>query len=304
MRTVAILFLLTILCESVWAQNTRERIQNQAQITRGKKNLERNQKELQAFQAKMVQFKEAYENEDAAQVNQLKAQLIGDMKREIQQTKVKLEQAKREDRRERRDIRQRKMSPNDPSGDASVTRPLMLGYIYLGLTITDFLIICGTFIGALLGSTLLFVRSRNKWSNKLLALLIWSILLYLIPGFLDRFELLSEFPHLLGIQRLSGYLIGPLIFFYVKSNLVEGFSLKRNHLLHLQPFAIDLLYNLSYFLQTGTSKLSAYPDEIQNISFSIPALIKSIHAVAYLLLSLKQIKAYKKPLKQYSFYHR
>jgi len=141
----------------------------------------------------------------------------------------------------------------------------MLGNLYLGLTITDFLIICGTFIGALLGTTLLFVSGRNKWSNKLLAVLIWSILLYLIPGFLDRFGLLSEFPHLLGIQRLAGYLIGPLIFFYVKSNLVEGFSLKRHDLLHLLPFAIDLLYNLPFFLQTGTSKLSTYPDSTYKV---------------------------------------
>ena len=169
--------------------------------------------------------------------------------------------------------------------------------VYLGLGLTDFLIICGTSLGVLLGITLFFVKSRNLWSNRLLALLVWAILLYMIPGFADRFDQLQELPHIIGLQRLSGYLIGPLIFFYVRSSLIDGYTINKLDLLHLLPAAFDLLYNIPFFLQSGTLKLEQHATNLQGLTFTIPALLKSLHAFIYLLLSIKLIDVYRKHLR-------
>ena len=78
------------------AQNLKEGIQNTSQISEGKKNLKRDSAELMAFKSKIHNFNQHFKNKNSQRANQLKVDIITDMIREVRQSSIKADQARRE----------------------------------------------------------------------------------------------------------------------------------------------------------------------------------------------------------------
>lgn len=109
-KSVALILLFS---NMIIAQNAKEAIQNTKQIVEGKKKLERDTKELIAFKLKITAFNKAFDSKNSVKSEELKADILTDMIREVKQSEVKAKKARleiaqssaeiRSDRREIRD---------------------------------------------------------------------------------------------------------------------------------------------------------------------------------------------------------
>ena len=110
-----ILVLVVSFNTAINAQNIKEAVQNSKQIIEGKKNLERDSKELAAYKLKINAFNNAFKIRNLSKSNELKASILTDMIREVQQSGVKAKKARleiaqssAEIRSDRREIRRDK----------------------------------------------------------------------------------------------------------------------------------------------------------------------------------------------------
>ena len=95
MKKTMRLFVIALMIGSfVNAQNAREAINNTKQIIEGQKMLERDEAELKTFRAKLGQLKSAVNSDDQAEIRRLKADLVTDMAREVEQSGVKAKKAR------------------------------------------------------------------------------------------------------------------------------------------------------------------------------------------------------------------
>lgn len=78
------------------AQNVKEAVQNTKQLAQGKQMLERDVKELASMKTKLGMFNTAFDGQDATKVNGLKADILTDMAREVNQSGQKAQMARRE----------------------------------------------------------------------------------------------------------------------------------------------------------------------------------------------------------------
>ena len=85
MRTAAVILFALLFCNQVSAQNARERIRNNVQVSQSKNDLERDIKELAAYKMKVAAYEAAVDSSDTELALQLKAGIISDLDRELDQ---------------------------------------------------------------------------------------------------------------------------------------------------------------------------------------------------------------------------
>ncbi len=90
------LFLLSNPVIAQTGRNAAEANQNQQAMAANQAQLERDINELAVFKAKLTQFETAIAGKDASKVTTLKTGLLADMRREIEQSEMKIAQDKRE----------------------------------------------------------------------------------------------------------------------------------------------------------------------------------------------------------------
>lgn len=129
-HTIITLFFLFLGSQVVMAQvrrNTVEANQNQKALAANQAQLERDLAELDVFRTKLAQFEKAFSNKNISRVASLKASLLKDMQREVEQSQRKITQdqqevaqsqsevagSNKELRRSRRDLR----TPDGDMGD-------------------------------------------------------------------------------------------------------------------------------------------------------------------------------------------
>ena len=93
---IAVISLCFLFTSTLSAQNLKEGIQNTTQIIEGKKNLKRDSAELKSFQAKIHTFNNYFTNKNSHLANELKADIVSDMIREVAQSSIKADKARRE----------------------------------------------------------------------------------------------------------------------------------------------------------------------------------------------------------------
>lgn len=158
------------------------------------------------------------------------------------------------------------------------------------------IVILGSFLGLTIGFFLLFVKSAKNKANIFLGISILAFTLYFLPTALDRIGLLEYVPHIVRLNLLSGFLLGPSMYFYVKSCTQKGFRLRKIDYLHFTPVLLELLYHLPFYFSSGPEKIEAMHITIQTGDLHIPIWIpiaKWIHNFIYYLLSLKIILEYR-----------
>ena len=169
--------------------------------------------------------------------------------------------------------------------NATITYPLNL-----------FLIIIGSFLWIRLTLFLLLRQSRQANSNNYLGILIFVIGIPLMVGVLERFELLVYVPHIIGIQLLGHFLIGPLTFFYVKACTQKGFEFRPIMCLHFIPAVLELVVSFPFLLESAEFKLQTYKDFLQYGKLYTAAYLgplKAIHGIFYFALSVRIIYRYR-----------
>ena len=118
------------------------------------------------------------------------------------------------------------------------------------------------FVSILFGVFLLFVKSKNKLGNRILALFIFvraidaSVLIY--GNYIDLHPALDVLRHDIG-----GFFQSPLLFLFVLSIIYKNFKLKIKHLLLSVPFIIATLFSIPryylYYLGFNNTLLDNFP---------------------------------------------
>lgn len=172
--------------------------------------------------------------------------------------------------------------------NAAITNPINL-----------LLLILGTYLGIKLVTFLINQPSTKSSENKYLGLLVASQIIPIFVGVLYRFDVLSYLPHLIGLQTLFHFLVGPLAYFYVRACTQKKFEFRLILWLHLLPFLLDIFYNIPFFMLSASEKIASYEEFVLNGTLYSPPifnLVKSIHGLIYFGLSLHLIQQYRKHL--------
>lgn len=130
-KYIYLLIFCILITTAISAQNLKEGIQNTTQIRESKKNLKRDSAELIAFQSKIDTFNSHFVNKNSRLANQLKKEIVTDMVREVAQSSIKVDKARkeigqsaaeirtdnRELRRDRKDLRKSHKDKKDDKKD-------------------------------------------------------------------------------------------------------------------------------------------------------------------------------------------
>lgn len=169
--------------------------------------------------------------------------------------------------------------------NATITYPLNL-----------LIVIIGSFLCIRLTLFLLARQSLKANSNKYLGVLVFILGIPLLVQSLDRFELLHYFPHVIGVHRITLFLVAPLTYLYVRACTQRKFELRPILLLHFLPFVLELVVTIPFFAESAEYKLELHRQFVEEgklFSSRISIPIKAIHATAYFALSLRIITRYK-----------
>jgi AraC-like DNA-binding protein len=139
---------------------------------------------------------------------------------------------------------------------------------------------------------LLWFSSQNKQSNRFLALLIFTIALWLIDHFLRIADIYGQNANLYFLPIFYSFAFGPLIYFYVKSLVNQSFIFQKRDYLHFIPVLFQA--GLYIFLTTKDySFKNWYWENVhQWITYKIEFDGTFVSMLIYLILSICLLKNY------------
>jgi AraC-like DNA-binding protein len=132
----------------------------------------------------------------------------------------------------------------------------------------------------------LILRKNRRLPNTLLAVFLFSQLAMVLSAFgyghYDFFY--SRFPHIYYVNMPFFFLVSPVLYFFVRSLTVPGFSITQKQILHFIPFACAFLYfTVAFYVHPASVKR-------QILDAGGPILIRT--KIAYVLLYYTQILIY------------
>ncbi|MEM9918151.1 MAG: AraC family transcriptional regulator [Bacteroidota bacterium] len=153
----------------------------------------------------------------------------------------------------------------------------------------------GVFQGVLFGLIFLFRAVKNKrLSDLLMGFLLSALAIQILPFMLSFMGSTVMWNELLFFPFHIGLIIGPMIFFYLKSQTNTDFRFHKKHLWHLLPYVIYLTYHLSVFAQ-GKSFVQHWVSQV-HLTYHIPlffGLLCLLSNYIYLLWSVRYYNEYR-----------
>jgi AraC-like DNA-binding protein len=116
------------------------------------------------------------------------------------------------------------------------------------------------FAGVLQGGilcVLLFLKKDNRTSNRILACLVFVLVVHLSLVAIDVRDLFLTFPHLSRLSWLIPHCYGPLLLLLTQSIVIRGFRLRWVHLCYFLPLIVYLALLSPYYI-SGTAEKIAY----------------------------------------------
>ncbi len=147
----------------------------------------------------------------------------------------------------------------------------------------------------------LIKRKGNKSANIILAFFIFNSFLCCFFVILYNTNLYYYLPYLIGINQPPMFLLGPLVFFYVRSLLKIEF--KKIDMLHFLPFFIYTIFMIPEYFQNNHDKINNVYNVLNhgaadNFFIIIVLPIILIQIIAYLTVIFMRIKIHESNLKQ------
>tara|TARA_R110002012_G_scaffold68422_1_gene177741 strand:- start:2016 stop:3161 length:1146 start_codon:yes stop_codon:yes gene_type:complete len=153
----------------------------------------------------------------------------------------------------------------------------------------------------LLAFFLFALKKGKKLSNRLLALFFLFLGINFSDGLIGLTGFYQQYPAIAHLEDGFALLLGPLLLFYTRSVVYEGFQMKTSHLLHLLPFIIItttfqvFYHSYSQEEQLFVQKSIANRQLPPGFYFSV-ALVYG-HVLSYFFLALKEIRFYQQRIK-------
>ncbi|MDZ7935898.1 MAG: hypothetical protein U5M51_13235 [Emticicia sp.] len=139
---------------------------------------------------------------------------------------------------------------------------------------------------------LLWFSSQNKQSNRFLALLIFTIALWLIDHFLRIADIYRQNANLYFLPIFYSFAFGPLIYFYVKSLINQSFSFQGKDYLHFLSVAFQAGLYLFLTTKNYDFKNWYWVNIHQSVTYKIEFDGTFISMLIYLILSISLLKNY------------
>ena len=162
-------------------------------------------------------------------------------------------------------------------------------------SIRGFITLILIFIALLLAVFLLTVKTKNKTSNQLMATYFIVFAITISVFFYANY---IQIPVVLDMLRDQiNFLANPLLYLYVISCIYSDFKLQPKHLLHLIPFAIELLiYFPNFYLVSNEQQIAFFNNYYANIETKISLVYGILVTVIYLIFIFIELKKYKELL--------
>ncbi|GAA3937084.1 helix-turn-helix domain-containing protein [Chitinophaga oryziterrae] len=158
--------------------------------------------------------------------------------------------------------------------------------MYISFNFFQLLILAGA-VNGLIWSALIFVKKKGTRGNVFLGLLLLVFALGSIKIVLQ--EKIPYFNHYLPVPLLYQFTFGPLLYFYLKTAVTDGYRFSANRLWHFVP---SLLFDLLPALILFNLTLSQYTTLVQKPGFLMDILAFVLFTV-YGCLSFSLIRQYK-----------
>jgi AraC-like DNA-binding protein len=139
---------------------------------------------------------------------------------------------------------------------------------------------------------LLWFSTQNKQSNRFLALLIFTIALWLIDHFLRIADIYGQNANLYFLPIFYSFAFGPLIYFYVKSLVNQSFIFQKKDYLHFIPVLFQAGLYLFLTTKDYNFKNWYWLNIHQWITYKIEFDGTFISMLIYLILSIRLLRNY------------
>lgn len=159
--------------------------------------------------------------------------------------------------------------------------------------ILNFFVVIST-LGAvqsiLIAMALFTIKTGNRSANRFLGLFLLSLSVLIFSFIMHYTRLFLIVPHFYGIDNLVVFLVGPLLFFYVKSLTILEFKFRWKDVWHFALFGIMFLLNLPEFFWSSEARIAEYLAETNRVAMTaklyLVYAIIDLNLFAYLIASL------------------
>jgi len=158
----------------------------------------------------------------------------------------------------------------------------------------EYFYLFGAFQGVVL-VILLLVKARSK-ANYILVGLITLLSLYLLEQVLYLNRDISNYPHFLYVTLPITFLIGPVVYHFVRLSTNPDQGWKWIYLVHLAPFIYELAILIPFYNLPSETKLAVYEYSIQFQGtilfdqFSLGYLLYVFSTVYFLILGFRLLQ--------------
>src|SRR5438128_1180384 len=151
----------------------------------------------------------------------------------------------------------------------------------------------------LLAVTLISIKRGNKTANRLLAAFALMIAVLIGGSMLISTHYIELFPHLSRVSHPFDFLVGPLLYLYIRT-LITGRNLWKKDLLHFAPFMLCVLYLIPYYFQSGEYKLNNLNSDQYMRWYFLRTALALIQAIIYLAYTVFTVAKFSSKLKEES----
>ncbi|MCP4725167.1 MAG: helix-turn-helix transcriptional regulator [bacterium] len=161
------------------------------------------------------------------------------------------------------------------------------------------LLLAGVIQGFLLSIVLITIGKRNRTANRILASIIVIFTVCILVHSLAHSDYFFDIPYHPQFMQLLFFMLGPLIYFYVRALTESDFLFRKKAILHFIPFAAASLIFISIFLSSATDPLGEHIS-IFNVSSVILTVVLVTCIVIYMVLSIMKLQAHSRNI-EHSF---
>jgi AraC-like DNA-binding protein len=171
------------------------------------------------------------------------------------------------------------------------------------LDLTAILTLLGGAQGILLALALLGLNQSNRTAPRLLAAFMIISSISIGGSVLHSTKFILVYPHLNQIATPFHFLVGPVVFLYIRVTTSGEPRLRKRDLLHFIPFVLCALYYLPLYLQSREHKRDYITAAFQNYpptEWRIRSLLLLFQSLPYLVLTVSMFRAHNRRIKDSS----
>jgi predicted permease len=165
------------------------------------------------------------------------------------------------------------------------------------ITLYDLAFLATIFIGLTFSLLLWFTKNINRSANRLLALAMLTIVLWMARVLGESIGLGTYFPDWSRLPLQFSLALGPFIYFYVLKITRPRYKLRRTDLLHFIPLLLQqgiFVMEIGQSISTGVATYHTPVFQQTGLALNMAAIIS---VVAYLYISFRLIESYYQQLK-------